>query len=166
MFTSIITGDATPLKPTTYAYSQSWAFPVEVYDIVMTRAYHQFLPSVYSPTEIFAYAGYVDGKLVPSYPGPTLSVLKNMPCYVVYTNNISGRHILPVDTSPPFDMITQFQDEVPVVPHAHGLETEMGPDGQPMGFWTKSGRKGPDYFSLKFQNKKPNQAIFRYHNTK
>lgn len=42
----------------------------------------------------------------------------------------------------------------------------MGSDGQPMGFWTKSGRKGPLYFSLNYQNKKPNQAVYRYHNTK
>lgn len=42
----------------------------------------------------------------------------------------------------------------------------MGPDGQPMGFWTKTGRKGPDFFSLSFQGKKKNQAVFRYHNTK
>lgn len=34
-----------------------------------------------------------------------------------------------------------------------------------MGFWTKSGRKGPDFFSLKSESKEPNQAIFRYHNT-
>lgn len=42
----------------------------------------------------------------------------------------------------------------------------MGSDGQPMGFWTKSGVKGPDYFSLNSKSKQPNEAIFRYHNTK
>lgn len=115
---------------------------------------------------MFAYAGKVNGKFVPTFPGPFLSVLKNMPIYVIWSNDIDGKHILPVDTSPPFDMVADFQNEVPVVPHAHGLETEMGPDGQPMGFWTKSGRKGPDFFSLKSRTKKPNQAIFRYHNTK
>lgn len=42
----------------------------------------------------------------------------------------------------------------------------MGSDGQPMGFWTKTGRKGKDYFSLTSKSKKDNQAIFRYYNTK
>lgn len=123
MFTLTITGDLNSLKPTTYGYSQYWPFPLEVYDIVMTRGTHQFLPPKYNATEIFAYAAKVNGQLVTTYPGPTLSVLKNMPCYVIYTNNISGTHILPVDTSGPFDMISEFTNEVPVVPHAHGLET-------------------------------------------
>lgn len=63
-------------------------------------------------------------------------------------------------------MVTDFFNEVPIVPHVHGLETEAGSDGQPMGFWTKSGRKGRDYFSLKSKGLQGNQAIFRYHNTK
>jgi hypothetical protein len=42
----------------------------------------------------------------------------------------------------------------------------MGSDGQPMGFWTSSGRKGRDYFSFSSKNKKSNEAIFRYQNTK
>lgn len=105
MFTESITGDVSALKPSTYGYSEYWPFPVEVYEITMMRAKHQFLPSKFPQTEIFAYAGKVNGKLVPSYPGPTLSVLKNMPCYVIYTNEIGGSHILPVDTSPPFDMV-------------------------------------------------------------
>jgi hypothetical protein len=122
MWTSIISGDLTPLKPTTSVISPNWPFPIEVYEIVMMRARHQFLPFVYNSTEIFAYAGKVNGQFVASFPGPTLSVLKNMPCYVIYTNNITGPHILPVDTSPPFDMITEYlNNEVPTVPHIHGL---------------------------------------------
>ena len=42
----------------------------------------------------------------------------------------------------------------------------MGSDGQPLGYWTKSGKKGKDFFSLSSKNLKENQAIFRYHNTK
>lgn len=79
-----------------------------------------------------------------------------MPVYVIWSNNIEGGHILPVDTNPPFEIIRDYLNEVPVVPHAHGLETEMGTDGQPMGFWTKSGRVGPDFFSLNSKNRKRN----------
>lgn len=63
-------------------------------------------------------------------------------------------------------MIKKFINEVPVVPHLHGLETETGSDGQPNGFWTKTGRKGSDFFSLRSTNLLKNEAIFRYHNTK
>lgn len=42
----------------------------------------------------------------------------------------------------------------------------MGSDGQPLGFWTMSGRKGPLYFSLNYAGKKANQAVYRYYNTK
>jgi hypothetical protein len=42
----------------------------------------------------------------------------------------------------------------------------MGSDGQAMGFWTASGKRGPDYFSFESQQAKPNEAIYRYQNTK
>jgi hypothetical protein len=48
----------------------------------------------------------------------------------------------------------------------HGLETEMGSDGEPMAFWTKTGRTASNYYSLNSTSKKVNQAIYRYYNTK
>jgi hypothetical protein len=42
----------------------------------------------------------------------------------------------------------------------------MGSDGEPMAFWTSSGRKGESYFSLKSKSLEINQAIYRYYNTK
>lgn len=71
----------------------------------MMRTRHQFLPTGFPDTEIFAYAGKVNGVFKPSFPGPTLKTFKNMPVYVIWTNNITGKHILPVDKSPPFDMV-------------------------------------------------------------
>ena len=161
-----ITGDLTPLKPSRYVNSSTWSFPVEVYEIDMVRAYHQFLPSNFNATEIFAYAGKVNGQIVASYPGPTLSVLEDVPIYVIYTNNIQGSHLFPLDTAPPFNMTIDYQNQVCCVPHAHGLELEEGPDGQPMGCFTESGYKGTEFYSLNSQNLNANQAMYRYYNTK
>ena len=87
----------------------------------MMRAKIQLLPAGFPATEMFVYAGKVNGVFKPEYPGRGIMAFKNMPTYVIYTNNIDGQHILPVDTSPPFDMVSEFLNEVPVVPHAHGL---------------------------------------------
>ena len=70
------------------------------------RAKHQFLPAGFPATEVFAFAGKVNGVFKPEIPGRGILAFKNMPIYVIYTNNIQGKHILPVDTSPPFDMIS------------------------------------------------------------
>ena len=49
--------------------------------------------------------------------------LKNMPIYVIWNNNIEGKHLLTVDYSNPFKMLADLGSDVPTVPHAHGLET-------------------------------------------
>lgn len=123
MFITQITGDLDTLEPSGYSISKLWPFPVEVYEVAMMKAKHQFLPEGFPTTEIYAYAGKVNGVFEPSFPGRGIFVFKNMPTYVIYTNNIEGKHILPVDLSKPFHMVSDFMDEVPVVPHAHGLET-------------------------------------------
>ena len=87
------------------------------------RAKHQFLPKGFPPTEIFAYAGKVGDKFIPSFPGPSFFSFKNMPIYVIWTNNIEGKHLFPIDYSTPFEMLADLGDEVPTVPHAHGLES-------------------------------------------
>lgn len=105
MFKTQITGDLDPLEPSGYGISSLWPFPVEVYEVAMMRAKHQFLPAGFPATEIFAYAGKVDGVFQANFPGRGIFAFKNMPTYVIYTNNIDGKHILPVDLSPPFDMV-------------------------------------------------------------
>ncbi len=74
------------------------------------RANHQFLPKGLPSTEIFAFAGKKDGKFYPSFPGPTILAFKNTPIYIVYTNNIEGKHLFPLDNSPPFDMMAHYFD--------------------------------------------------------
>ena len=132
----------------------------------MMNAMHQFLPKKFPKTPIYAYAGKNrKGEFIPSFPGPSMLGLMGSPVEIIWTNLIKGRHILPVDVSPPMDMIKPFADEVPVVPHAHGLENEFQSDGQPLSFWTATGRKGELYNSLK-SNRTENQAVYRYINTK
>jgi hypothetical protein len=47
----------------------------------------------------------VNGKFVAQYPGPFIQAFKGMPTYVRWSNNIKGKHFLPVDKTPPFDML-------------------------------------------------------------
>ena len=103
MFSEEISGNLDPIQPTMLGTSSLWPFPVDVYEIAAMRAQHQFLPQGFPATEVFAYAGKINGNFVPSFPGPSILAIKNTPIYVIYTNNIEGGHILPVDLSPPFD---------------------------------------------------------------
>jgi hypothetical protein len=54
---------------------------------------------------MYVYAAKVNNTLIPSYPGPSIVGLKNQPLNIIWSNNIIGPHILPIDTSPPMDMI-------------------------------------------------------------
>lgn len=85
---------------------------------------------------------------------------------IVWTNLIDGPHFLPLDLSPPFDEIKPYANEVPMVPHVHGLENQDLYDGSPQSFWTKSGKRGPMYHTLPNYKVAKNQAVYRYMNTK
>ena len=132
----------------------------------MIKTKLQLLPTGFPKTEVLAYASKVNGQWKAQYPGPFIQAFSDTPCYVIYTNDIEGKHFLPVDYSPPFEMISPLRNEVPTVPHLHGLETEMGSDGEPMAYWTRSGARGEVYFTLKSKTLKKNDAIYRYYNTK
>lgn len=71
----------------------------------MLRTSHQFLPSGFPSTTVFAYAGQTKEGLVSSFPGPSIVTVKDAPIEIIWTNNITGRHILPVDTTGPFEML-------------------------------------------------------------
>lgn len=65
MFTELITGNFDPLQPTKLAYSKSSPLPIDTYEISMMRTKQKFLPGSYPATEIFAYAGKVNGVFKP-----------------------------------------------------------------------------------------------------
>lgn len=68
----------------------------------MIRAEHQFLPKEFPSTTIFAYAGITKSGVVSSFPGPSIVAVKDAPIEIIWTNNITGPHILPVDITHPF----------------------------------------------------------------
>lgn len=74
----------------------------------MMRSQHKFLPGNLPSTEVFAYAGKVNGKFQPQFPGPFILSFKETPIYVIWTNSIGGKHILPVDLSEPFAMMANY----------------------------------------------------------
>jgi hypothetical protein len=100
----------TPLEPTKIGSAINSIYPIDAYEIAMMRTTHQFLPAGFPSTEIFAYAGKVNGEFKPSYPGPFILSFKDTPIYVIWSNEISGKHILHVDTNEPFDMVKKFMD--------------------------------------------------------
>lgn len=55
-----------------------------------------------------------------------------------------------------------FRNEVPVVPHAHGVATKISSDGQPGAYWTASGAKSEKYSTEEPCQK--NEAVFEYPN--
>lgn len=89
----------------------------------MIKTKMQLLPNGFPATEMYVYAGKVNGQFIPQFPGPYIQAFQNMPSYVIWSNKIDGQHFLPVDKTHPFNMVQEFLDEVPVVPHVHGLES-------------------------------------------
>lgn len=132
----------------------------------MVRTKLQILPAGFPQTEVLAYASKENGKWKPQIPGPFILTFSDTPVYVIWSNEMEGKHFLPVDYSAPFEMLLPFRDEIPSVPHLHGLETEMGSDGEPMAFWTKSGKQAEVYYTLNSSSLKKHQAIYRFYNTK
>jgi hypothetical protein len=59
---------------------------------------------------MFTYGGKVNGRFKHSFPGPAILSFMDTPIYIIWTNNINGKHFLPLDFSPPFDMTAQFFD--------------------------------------------------------
>jgi len=87
---------------------------------------------------------------------------KNIPIKVVWVNNITGRHMLPVDYSEPFINDALFRNEVPTVPHVHGIVASSISDGLPRHYWTASGARSSSYQTEEPCNK--NEAIYKYPN--
>lgn len=87
------------------------------------------LPKDFPKTPAYAYSGQTKTGKVTSFPGPSIIAKKDIPVKVVWVNNITGKHFLPVDYSEPFINSSAFLNEVPVVPHAHGLVTQSISDG-------------------------------------
>ncbi len=55
-----------------------------------------------------------------------------------------------------------FTGTIPAVAHLHGGETLSNVDGEPGGWFTPNGLRGPDYFS--YGNPGPGEAIYAYDN--
>lgn len=108
----------------------------------MVKTTHQFLPDNFNATPIYAYSGHTEKGDITSFPGPAIVVMKDTPVEIIWTNMINESHFLPVQIHPPFELLTEYLDEVPTVPHMHGLENEEYSDGQPFAYWTFSGRRG------------------------
>jgi spore coat protein A, manganese oxidase len=95
----------------------------------MVRAKQQLLPKPFNPTSMFLYSGQTINGHIASYPGPMIIAKKDVPITVRWVNEIQGKHILPVDYSYPFKNSSIFRNEVPVVPHAHGIASLTVSDG-------------------------------------
>lgn len=83
--------------------------------------------------------------VVVGYPGPALVIDKGVPAKINWRNNIYGPHIFAVDQNHPFNSSSVFKNEIPLVPHVHGVATQTNSDGQPKAYWTALGNKGSKY---------------------
>lgn len=103
------------------------------------------LPGNYPKTQLYVYSTKTSNGVIAEFPGPTIIAKKDIPIKITWVNNISGPHMLPMDFSKPFYDDFVFRNEVPTVPHAHGVATKESSDGEPMGYWTASGSKSEGY---------------------
>lgn len=120
------------------------------------------MPSKFPKTPIFAYGGLTKKGLQFSFPGPTLIAKYKIPTRIKWENNLFGSHILAYDMNHPFNSSSVFVNEIPVVPHVHGIANHNSSDGQPMAYWTALGSRGARYFSE--QECDNNQAVYTYPN--
>lgn len=110
MFTDEITGIMEPIRPTKLGFSRNFHLPVDTYEIGMVKTKVQLLPAGFPKTEVLAYASKVNGQWKPQIPGPFILALSDTPVYVIWTNDIEGKHFLPVDYSAPFEMLIPFKN--------------------------------------------------------
>ena len=109
MFTTTITG------------IPDWAIPVrnitkrrelvgEVYRMEMVKISQKMLPGNYPNTTLYVYQSLTKNGVVASFPSPAIIAKKGIPTTISWVNKIRGKHILPVDYSPPFmdDEIYRF----------------------------------------------------------
>ena len=98
----------------------------------MVKTKQQILPhELFNKTTIYAYGGNTKKGYYAGFPGPAIIATKDRPIKVTWKNKIPGPNIMPVDLYYPFINDTAFRDEVPTVPHAHGLATNTSSDGGP-----------------------------------
>ncbi len=122
----------------------------------------KMLPGDFPPTTLYVYSGLTEKGQVSAFPGPAIVAQKGVPITIKYVNNLKGKHMLPVDIKDPFLSDPVFLNEIPMVPHAHGLATKQSSDGEPMAYWTASGNKSKEYETE--EECAPNEAVYIYAN--
>lgn len=105
----------------------------------------KMLPGDFPNTTLYAYSAMTSSGRVSEFPGPAIIAKKDVPVTIRWVNNIQGRHMFKLDYSHPFIDDPIFRNEVPVVPHIHGLESSEISDGLPHHYWTASGSKSEKY---------------------
>lgn len=136
------------------------------YVVHMEQFEQQILPAGFPATTVWGYCGRTtDGRYVQHSPGPVMDAHVDKSTTVLFINDLTGPHILPVDPTlmfanpnnmsmplPPFlpwpPGYALAQQNVAVVPHMHGAESAPLMDGNPGAWWTASGVRGPWYHSL------------------
>ena len=142
MFKDEISGNLDVLIPST-ASSPNQGY--DEYTIRMESTRQQILPDAFPKTRIFAYGGLTKDGVVFSFPGPSILAKHKVPTRIRWVNNVYGPHILPVDYNYPFNSSSVFRNEIPLVPHVHGIVAKSSSDGQPNAYWTAMGSRGRKY---------------------
>lgn len=156
---------ATPVKA-------ARAGPTSSIVIEATDFDHQMLPSGMPKTRVFGFGGdAVDGATNASIGyargpiGPSILALPGQTLRIKWINNITGPHLFTVDPSIAHRVIDSGlnpQNEVPIVPHAHGIEVQSTSDGHPEAWFTGKGKQGETYSTD--QKTEANAAVFTYPN--
>ena len=68
------------------------------------------LPKKFPMTPLYVYSGQTKNGQFSGCPGPTLITKKNTITKVVWANNITGKHMFPLDFNEPFNGTSMFQN--------------------------------------------------------
>ena len=92
-----------------------------------------------------AYGGLTKEGYKIGFPAPSLVAKYKVPTRIRWVNKIYGPHMFAVDQNHPFNSSSVFKNQIPLVPHVHGVATKTSSDGQPKAYWTALGNRGQRY---------------------
>ncbi|MGA2109808.1 MAG: multicopper oxidase domain-containing protein, partial [Syntrophorhabdales bacterium] len=150
--------DALPIIPAMPNTGAAYHYKVALRQF--TQRVHRDLP----PTPVWGFA--VPG-FTPSWPGPTIEAVMNMPTRVRWINDLPSTHLLASAVDHTIHGAEREFPDVRAVIHLHGGATEAESDGYPEDWYSPTGVRmngstGPNYVDYTYHNGQLPTALW-YH---
>lgn len=140
---------------------------IDSYEITVSEFEQQILPSGFPTTTVWGYGGIARDAVTgdslgffKNIPAGTFEAERGTPIKVKWTNDLTGEHLYPVDTT--LHWANPSDSSVPIVPHLHGGEIQSTSDGHPDAWFTATGEQGSAYNT--YEPTGGDSAVFYYPN--